>query len=797
MKRLPVAFLVSLASSLACAGELDAFEPLGSDKERVIAPGEQPEVLLQMTVFRLNPGEWEDAEALLERATRLRRGAANSSKSVHVRRRIAQTEDGTVRIECDSGTADAFVRMLGGIGAIDAVLARPQIRTVVGREAHAAFRHEFAPATRADTIGGRRRETVFIKETIRVLPQVIDEERVELSVRVESTLKSSAEEQKPAWRRRFETVATLGRGEVVIVTDAADSKSGGESPLLVLVKPTIHPRQVAGEMPAAHSLSRPVAVKTSRSRPDQDPSTEDDHSAASRWRLTDQHGPIMILAQRIQIEPRLNGQAADESMADLVGELRKQGLPAYVHTDRRSGHDEVRLYVGNYKSPDEEVARKTLEFLRKYSRSAGAAPEFPFFNAHFEINPLSLAEESASDAGGLQPDHRRDLHQAVKELRSEVQALRKDVERVLELLERRAEHGAERRGQNDDTDATEQRLNAYGHHPGYRMDRVSLDFDEAPLRGVIRELATKADVNIVLDRAGLEEEGVTLNAPVTIHVHGVSLRSALQLILAPLQLAYTATDNVLTVTSRSRSHGRPVVRTYPIADILPAFENESDLDASFDALIGFVVSTVAPESWAERGGQGMVRQYRTTLSLVVRQTESVHQELADLLAQVRRLQQHRVSLDVRAISVPEKHEGDLRKVIDLDRGGRTVLEPSEAAELLDWAQGHPRVNLWQADRLILENGRSKQLTAPLRRPEPDVPVQVQAVISAEGQGIRLETRIGPDGRRMCVDSRAVPDAGTLVIDAAGAAGERQLLLIAPTVASRPGNGLFGRPAESR
>ena len=56
---------------------------------------------------------------------------------------------------------------------------------------------------------------------------------------------------------------------------------------------------------------------------------------------------------------------------------------------------------------------------------------------------------------------------------------------------------------------------------------VSLHFDNAPLADVIKRLAGLADVNIVLDPSGLEDEGVTSNTNVSINVDAIRLKSAL------------------------------------------------------------------------------------------------------------------------------------------------------------------------------------------------------------------------------------------------------------------------------
>ncbi|TWT96061.1 outer membrane porin HofQ [Botrimarina colliarenosi] len=76
--------------------------------------------------------------------------------------------------------------------------------------------------------------------------------------------------------------------------------------------------------------------------------------------------------------------------------------------------------------------------------------------------------------------------------------------------------------------------------------------------------------------------------------------------------------------------------------------------ADFDSLIELITSTVASDTWAENGGgEAEIRPFATNLSLVVSQTQSVHEEIADLLEQLRRLQDLQVTIEVRFIRLSD------------------------------------------------------------------------------------------------------------------------------------------------
>ncbi len=72
---------------------------------------------------------------------------------------------------------------------------------------------------------------------------------------------------------------------------------------------------------------------------------------------------------------------------------------------------------------------------------------------------------------------------------------------------------------------------------------------------------------------------------------------------------------------------------------------------NFDDLIQLITSTVHPYSWDAVGGNGTLREFDTNLSLVISQTQEVHEEIADLLQQLRRLQDLQVTIEVRFITL--------------------------------------------------------------------------------------------------------------------------------------------------
>ena len=76
--------------------------------------------------------------------------------------------------------------------------------------------------------------------------------------------------------------------------------------------------------------------------------------------------------------------------------------------------------------------------------------------------------------------------------------------------------------------------------------------------------------------------------------------------------------------------------------------------ADFDTLIELITTTIEPDSWDEVGGPGTIAEFPTNLSLVISQTQEVHEKISDLLEQLRRLQDLQVTIEVRFITLSDR-----------------------------------------------------------------------------------------------------------------------------------------------
>jgi type II secretory pathway component GspD/PulD (secretin) len=102
---------------------------------------------------------------------------------------------------------------------------------------------------------------------------------------------------------------------------------------------------------------------------------------------------------------------------------------------------------------------------------------------------------------------------------------------------------------------------------------VSLEFKDTPLQQVISDLRDSTGINIIPDKPALDEDGVSLARPISMKLEGVSLRSALNLLLHQVKLTYVIKEEVLQITTESHARERGVEKVYPVADLIVPVDN--------------------------------------------------------------------------------------------------------------------------------------------------------------------------------------------------------------------------------
>jgi hypothetical protein len=90
------------------------------------------------------------------------------------------------------------------------------------------------------------------------------------------------------------------------------------------------------------------------------------------------------------------------------------------------------------------------------------------------------------------------------------------------------------------------------------------EFNETPLRDVIAKIREAHGIPVELDQKALADAGFDLDTPITQCLSGISLRSALRLLLDNIGLTYLVKNEVLLITTREADVEHPTVRLYPL-----------------------------------------------------------------------------------------------------------------------------------------------------------------------------------------------------------------------------------------
>jgi hypothetical protein len=149
--------------------------------------------------------------------------------------------------------------------------------------------------------------------------------------------------------------------------------------------------------------------------------------SGKRYELSKEHGPWMIMVASLAEPPpeyRIDGPSFVEAANELVLDLRKKGIPAYIYEQKaeqetlstfdrngkpvrrgvRTKDNRICVVAGNYASAEESVAQKTLAYLKNYKpktlvdhavfRSTPGRPG-PLSGAFLTLNPMLSSTEFA------------------------------------------------------------------------------------------------------------------------------------------------------------------------------------------------------------------------------------------------------------------------------------------------------------------------------------------------------------------------------------------------------------------
>lgn len=100
------------------------------------------------------------------------------------------------------------------------------------------------------------------------------------------------------------------------------------------------------------------------------------------------------------------------------------------------------------------------------------------------------------------------------------------------------------------------------------LEPTRIEFIETPLIDVIEFLEEQHGIQIELVTSALDAIGIGSDTPITRNLKGISLKSALTLMLKDLELIYVIQDEILQITTYEESEVNAVTRVYDVEDLL-------------------------------------------------------------------------------------------------------------------------------------------------------------------------------------------------------------------------------------
>ncbi len=242
----------------------------------------------------------------------------------------------------------------------------------------------------------------------------------------------------------------------------------------------------------------------------------------------------------------------------------------------------------------------------------------------------------------------------------------------------------------------------------FRSRIPDVSFNQVPLEQALDELAGHGDMNIVPNWPDLATTGVSRETPVTLRLKDVPLRTVLEEVLEQVEgasvdsVGYTIRNGLVKIASADFLDRETFTRVYNVEDLIHPVENQSgapDMDlrrttqrmasehdsmpmfksdepapdeenldeieeGEMKSLVELIRKVVRPSSWQTSGGQHSSILARRDGNIVVTQTALGHEQIFNILDQLREDRTVQISVEARFLTVSSNFLEDMG--IDLD-----------------------------------------------------------------------------------------------------------------------------------
>lgn len=177
------------------------------------------------------------------------------------------------------------------------------------------------------------------------------------------------------------------------------------------------------------------------------------------------------------------------------------------------------------------------------------------------------------------------------------------------------------------------------------------EFSNIPLSEVLNSLQRRHGVNVFLDTMGLGENGLTTEEPINVALSGITLKSALNIILKPIGLDYVVDNEVLKITTADKVAHTFKMRIYPVADLCDSPEDYKALEnviqntclenksrpSKHYPVDDLVFGGPGKKQVLLKNGSASISVVPQCKAIVINQTDRVHEKIVELLTQLRQV----------------------------------------------------------------------------------------------------------------------------------------------------------------
>ena len=115
-------------------------------------------------------------------------------------------------------------------------------------------------------------------------------------------------------------------------------------------------------------------------------------------------------------------------------------------------------------------------------------------------------------------------------------------------------------------------------------EMTEIEFIDTPLSDAMDFLSDMHGIQIVLDETAMAEDGISSDEPLTRTLSGVTLRSALRILLQDLALTYVIENEVMLITTEAEAELIMSTRVYPVGDLVIPIQSMMSGGSAFGGL---------------------------------------------------------------------------------------------------------------------------------------------------------------------------------------------------------------------